>query len=188
VAAPIASDEAGILQQCASVAGYDFTGWTVVTSMAAAFGVEAVLASTNGYTAYCSLQPNGWDSGSHQEVTMPTLSDLEVGRQLQPENYDFPGEGTFSGSSLSMKTAFTPIEGQLWSGGGSLYAKGRVALDAHRIKFTFTGHRQEFVIPVVRGRWAARIHLSEAKGPLGTLRVVIENKSGQVLAKHVSSS
>jgi hypothetical protein len=43
VAAPIASDEAGILQQCGSVAGYDFTGWTVVTSMAAAFGVEAVL-------------------------------------------------------------------------------------------------------------------------------------------------
>jgi hypothetical protein len=188
VAAPIATDEAGIRQQCGSVAGYDFTGWTVITSMAAAFGVEAVLASTNGYTAYCSLQPDGWDSGSKQVVTMPTLSDVQVGREARDEGYSFPGEGVMRGSSLSLKTSRTPIEGQLWHGSGSLYdAHGELALDAQRIKLTLTGPGEEFVIPVVRGRYAFRIHLPKASGPLRGYRAVIENGSGQVLGQHVSS-
>jgi hypothetical protein len=187
VAAAIITDDSGIRQQCGSVAGYDCTGWTVVTSMAAALGVEAVLASTNGYTAYCSLQPNGWDSGSDQVVTMPTLSDVQVGRRAQAEGYGFPGEGAFAGASLSLKTAHTSIGGQLWWGSGSIYdADGELALDAHRIKLTHTGLRGKVVIPVVRGRWAARIHLPEAKGPLGGYRAVIENGSGQVLTQHVS--
>ena len=189
VAAVIATDDAGIRQQCGSVAGYDFAGWTVVTSMAAASGVEAVLASTNGYTAYCSLQPYGWDAGSDQVLTMPALSDVEVGKRPHAEGYAFPGEGTFAGASLSLKTAHTPIEGQLWWGSGSLYdVDGKLAVDAHRLKLTFPGLREEVVIPVVRGRWAARVHLSDANGSLGGYRAVIESRSGQVLATHVSSS
>ena len=184
----IRSDDAGIRQQCGSVAGYDFTGWSVVTSMTAASGVEAVLASTNGYTAYCSLQPDGWDSGSDQMVTMPTLSDVQVGRRRQVEGYGFPGEGTFAGASLSLKTASTPIEGQLWWGSGSLYEPGgRLTSDADRITLSFTGVGNEFVIPVVRGRWAARIHLADQTGPLGGYRAVIQDGSGRVLAQHVSS-
>ena len=128
VSAPIASDDPGILQQCGAVAGYDFTGWSVVTSMAAVSGVEAVLASTNGCTAYCSLQPKGWDSGRHQRVTMPEASDRRIGRQQSGESYRFPGDAGFSGSSLSIKTAHTPIEGQLWHGSGTLYdGRGEVA-------------------------------------------------------------
>jgi hypothetical protein len=188
VAAPIATGNAGILDQCGAVAGYDFTGWTIPNSMAAASGVEAVLASTNGYTAYCSLQPDGWDSGSDQVVTMPTLSDVQVGSQSHGEAYAFPGDGGFHGSALSLKTAHTPLEGQLWWGRGSLYdADGRLALDAHRIKLTFTSIGEEFVIPVAAGRWAGRIHLPAAKGPLDGYRAVIEDRSGEVLGQYTSS-
>ena len=186
VAAPIATDDAGIRHQCGSVAGYDFTGWTVVSSMAAAFGVEAVLASTNGYTAFCSLQPNGWDSGSGQAVTMPTSSDVRLGRRSH--GYEFPGDAGFHGSALSLKTERTPIEGQLWWGSGSLYdSAGEPAVDAHRITLTFSGITGKFIVPVARGRWAARIHLPEATGPLNGYRAVIEDESGDVLGQHTSS-
>jgi hypothetical protein len=188
VSAPIATGEAGILEQCGSVAGYDFTGWTVLTSMAAASGVEAVLASTNDYTAYCSLQPSGWDSGSDQVVTMPTLSDVQVGNRAHGEAYVLPGGGGFHYSALSQKTARTPLEGQLWWGSGTLYdADGGLALDAHRIELTFTSIGEQFVIPVVDGRWAARIHLPAAKGPLTGYRAVIEDSSGEVLGQYRSS-
>jgi hypothetical protein len=189
VAAPIATDDAGIRRQCGSAAGYDFSGWAVVTSMAAASGVEAVLASTNGYTAYCSLQPNSWDSGSGQVVTMPTRSDARLGTRSHGEGYGFPGGQGFHGSALSLKTDRTPIEGQLWWGSGSLYdADGGLASDAHRIILTFTGIGEKFIIPVAGGRWAARIHLPIAKGPLESYRAVIENRSGEVLSQYTSSS
>ena len=188
VTGPIATGEAGIREQCGSVAGYDFTGWTVVTSMAAASGVEAVLASTNDYTAYCSLQPNGWDSGSDQVVTMPTLSDVQLGNQSRGEAYVLPGDRGFRREALSQKTAHTPIEGQLFWGSGSLYdAAGELARDAVRIKLTFPSLGEQFVIPVADGRWAARIHLAAAKGPLRGYRAVIEDSSGEVLGRYTSS-
>lgn len=188
VSAPIASDDPGILQQCGAVAGYDFTGWSVVTSMAAVSGVEAVLASTNGYTAYCSLQPKGWDSGSRQRVTMPEASDRRIGRRQSGESYRFPGDTGFSGSSLSIKTAHTPIEGQLWHGSGTLYdSRGEVAEDASRILLTFADGGERFVVPVVKGRWAARIHLADATGPLGRYVAVVENSAGAVLYEYASA-
>jgi hypothetical protein len=181
VTEPIATQAAGILQQCGSVAGYDFSGWSVVTSMAAAQGVEAVLVSTNGYTGYCSLQPSGWDSGSDQRVAMPESSDRQIGRQ-QGDGYEFG----LSGSSLSIKTSNTPIEGQLWYGSGTLYdERGQIADDASRIVLTFSDNDERFVVPVVQGRWAARIH-RHAEGPLGQYRAAIQNRQGEVLATHAS--
>lgn len=188
VSAPIATDDAGILQQCGTVAGHDFTGWSVVTSMAAASGVEAVLASTNGYTAYCSLQPRGWDSGSDQEVTLPQASDRQIGRRQSGKGYRFPGEAGFNGSSLSIKTARTPIEGQLWHGSGTLYdGRGEVAEDASRVILTFADGTERFVVRVVKGRWAARIHLADATGPLGHYVAVVEDSAGEVLYEYASA-
>ncbi|HSE72580.1 MAG TPA: hypothetical protein VLA97_17565 [Nocardioidaceae bacterium] len=181
---PIATDDAGILRQCSSVAGYDFTGWTVVTSMVAAQGVEAVLGSTNGYTAYCSLQPGDWDSGSDQVVEMPAGSDAELGRRQQDGS-----DLGLHGSSLSIKTAHTPIEGQLWNGSGILYdERGRIVADASRIVFTFSDTGERFVVPVVRGRWAARIHRVGATGGLGDYRAAVVSRSGEVLQEYTSAS
>lgn len=188
VIGPIATHDSGILHQCGSVAGHDFTGWSVLTSMAAAQGVEAVLASTNGYTAYCSLQPRGWDSGSGQVVDLPVQSDVQLGRRQSGDGYDLVGERTFHGSSLSIKTAHTPIEGQLWHGSGTLYdERGQIATVASRIVLTFTDTRQRFVVPVVRGRWAARIHRPDATRALGQYRAVIEDRAGGLLGEYTSS-
>lgn len=180
VDAPIATDDHGILDQCGSVAGHDFTGWSVVTSMAAVQGVEAVLASTNGYTAYCSLQPATWDSGSDQVVAMPESSDRRIERRRKGEGFGFG----LNGSSLSIKTAHTPIEGQLWWGSGTLYdGRGRLAEDAREIVVTFTDTGERFLVPVVRGKWAARIHRPAATAGLGQYRAAIRDQSGEVLAE-----
>ncbi|WP_344158033.1 hypothetical protein [Nocardioides koreensis] len=184
---PIATDDSGILLQCGSVAGHDFTGWSVLTSMAAAQGVEAVLASTNGYTAYCSLQPPGWDSGSGQVVDLPVLSDVQLGRRQSGDGHDLVGERSFNGSSLSIKTAHTPIAGQLWHGSGTLYdERGQIATDARRIVFTFADTGERFVVPVVRGRWAARIHRPDATRALGQYRAVIADRAGGLLSEYTS--
>jgi hypothetical protein len=66
-------------------------------------------------------------------------------------------------------------------------ADGKLASDAHRINLTFTGIREKFVVPVADGRWAARIHLPAAKGPLKGYRAVIEDSSGEVLGQYASS-
>jgi hypothetical protein len=66
-------------------------------------------------------------------------------------------------------------------------AEGELALDAHRIEVTFTSIGEQFVVPVVDGRWAARIHLPEAKGPLTGFRAVIEDSSGEPLGQYTSS-
>lgn len=188
VTGPIATDDSGILHQCGSVAGHDFTGWSVVTSMAAAQGVEAVLVSTNGYTAYCSLQPRGWDAGSGQVVDLPVLSDVQLGRRQSGHSYDLFGERSFHGSSLSIKTAHTPIAGQLWHGSGTLYdERGQIATDARRIVLTFADTGEQFVVPVVQGRWAARIHRPDATGALGQYRALIEDRAGGLLGEFTSS-
>lgn len=178
ITAPIATDDPAILDQCGTVAGYDFAGWTVVTSMAAAQGLEAVLTSAAGFTAYCSLEPKDWDSGSDQEVRIPERKDGKIGIETPNEPYEL---GFFSGSSLSIKTARTPIEGQLWNGSGTLYdERGEVAETASRIVLTFDHAGERFVIPVVQGRWAARIHL-EAPGPLGGLHAAVQGQGGEIL-------
>lgn len=188
VSGPIATDDAGILRQCGTVAGHDFTGWSVLTSMAAAKGVEAVLSSTNGYTAYCSLQPRGWDAGSGQVVDLPVLSDEQLGRRQAGDGYDLFGERSFHGSSLSIKTARTPIAGQLWHGSGTLYDdRGLIATDARRIVFTFADTDERFVVPVVQGRWAARIHRPDATGALGHYRALIQDRAGGLLREFTSS-
>jgi hypothetical protein len=150
--------------------------------------VEAVLASTNGYTAYCSLQPRGWDSGSGQVVDLPVLSDVQLGRRQSGDGYELVGERSFHGSSLSIKTARTPVEGHLWHGSGTLYdERGQIATAATRIVLTFTDTRERFVVPVIEGRWAARIHRPDATRALGQYRAVVQDRAGGLLGEYTSS-
>jgi len=66
-------------------------------------------------------------------------------------------------------------------------SRGEVAEDASRILLTFADGGERFVVPVVKGRWAARIHLADATGPLGRYVAVVENSAGGVLYEYASA-
>lgn len=177
-----AQDAAGVLRQCGVVAGYDFTGWQVVTATSAAQGTSAVLRSDNGYIATCSLQPDGWDSGSPQEVQIGSLTEAQVAANPLPG--PTPYLIALDASAMSIKTAHTPIQGQLWSGAGALYGTdGRRATDAKVVLVKFRDTGASFEAPVVDGYYAVRYHNPAARGGVGEFDYVVKDDAGKVLAR-----
>lgn len=177
-----AEDTAGVLRQCGIVAGYDFTGWQVVTATSAAQGTSAVLRSDNGYVATCSLQPDGWDSGSPQEVQIGSWTEAELDASASPA----PTAYTIGlqASAMSVKTARTPIEGQLWSGAGAIVGTdGRRATDAKVVLVKFRDTGASFEIPIVDGYYAVRHHNPAARGGVGEYDYVVRDGAGKVLAQ-----
>jgi hypothetical protein len=67
---PDPSNTDGIREACGQYLGFDFTGWKVVTAAGTDLALTAVLRSTNGYVATCSLNVPPGDQGDHPYVAI----------------------------------------------------------------------------------------------------------------------
>jgi hypothetical protein len=188
VTGPIAAagDPEGILRQCGTVAGYDFTGWHVDSAMSQGDGTEAMLASRNGYTATCALEPAGWDAGSGQTVDLPSASDAEISEARERASYDStPYYVFFDSSALDIKTS-NPLSGALVFGGVTLFdPNDEVATDAATVTLSYQG--ASITRPVVNGHLAVRWVLPDAADADIPFDAVVKDTEGNVLASYNAS-
>ena len=161
--------EPTVLRECSQVAGYDFSGWTVMTSMAAADGFAAVLRSRNGYLASCKLGPLSDGTRSQQVMIQPAAA-APYFLQLDVLHRDAP--------------EIAPEDrGVVYAGAGMLYDhEGRPAAVVAEVRIALPNGR---VVsrPVVNATYAVRVFDRGASADT-TVHVTVLHFDGGRLASY----
>jgi len=161
-----------LVRECTQVAGYDFSGWTVTTKMAAADGFAAVLRSGNYYFAACQLGPFSDGPGAQAVTIRPAIAST-----ARPYSVDL----------LALRRDALEIapsdRGAVYTGAGMLFdAKGRLAFAAATLRLAFPDGRV-ITRPVVDGTYAVRAFVP-GSSEASSVTITVVDGEGRRLAQY----
>lgn len=178
-----AADSEGILRQCGEIAGFDFTGWSVVNAMDALGGVEAVLESTNDHTARCTIEAPD-NVYADPAVSVQNLSDADIAQYNQSGDawagpYCVTLEGYRPASDLSK--AGNGGGENVYTGSGNLYRpNGKLATNVAKLRIDLP-NGTTVTQQVHDGKYAIRAADQASPGAEAPMPVALLDSEGNVI-------